>query len=161
MTDPSLIATGAYNTANEPSILIEYEYIYDPQLVNPATRSLAIKDLAYQTYIGLEDYFNKNTNVSAENNYNPSTLYAWNGLGTNKNSTSTDIYALQTALIMDGDYPPLGKTKNDCPHSGSFGACTVSALTAFQKKNGITGETGTVGQKSFDILGAIYDGKNS
>ncbi len=161
IADPELIATGAYNTANMPSILIEYEYIYEPQLVNPATRSLAIKDLAYQTYLGLEDYFTQNTNVSVENNYNPSTLYTWNGLGTNKNSTSTDIYALQTALIMDGDYPPAGKTMNACPHSGTFGACTESALKAFQNKNGITGETNVVGEKSFKILNAIYSGNAS
>ncbi len=161
IADPELIATGAYNTANMPSILIEYEYIYEPQLTNPATRSLAIKDLAYQTYLGLKDYFNQNPNVSVKNNYNPSTLYAWNGLGDNKNSTSTDIYALQTALIMDGDYPPAGKTKNDCPHSGTFGACTESALAAFQNKNGITGEKNIVGQKSFDILNNIYTGQTS
>ena len=161
MADPTLIATGAYDTAKMPSILIEYEYIYEPQLVNPATRSLALKDLAYQTYLGLEDYFNQNTEVSVKNNYNPSTIYTWNGLGTDKNSTSTDIYAMQTALIMDGDYPSTGKTKNDCPHSGTFGACTVSALSAFQKKNGITGENGIVGEKSFEILNSIYSGKTS
>ncbi len=157
IADPELIAVGSDNTSNAASMLIEYEYIYEPQLVNPATRSLAMKDLAYQTYLGLKDYFDQNQNISTENGYNPSTLYTWNS-GTNKNSTSTDIYALQTALIMDGDYPPAGKTKNDCPHSGSFGACTVSALSAFQKKNNIVGENGIVGQKSFDILGAIYNG---
>ena len=161
IADPELIATGAYNTATMPSILIEYEYIYEPQLASPVTRSLAIKDLAYQTYLGLEDYFNHNANVSVENNYNPSTLYTWNGLGVNKNSNAEDIYALQTALIMDGDYPPAGKSKNDCPHSGTFGTCTQEALAAFQNKNNIVGETGTVGQKSFNILNAIYTGKNS
>lgn len=158
--DPELIATGADNTSKAASMLIEYEYIYQPELTNPKVRSLALKDFAYQTYLGLQDYFTQNNGVSAEDQYNPSLLYAWNGLGMNKDSSNPeDIYALQTSLIMDGDYPPAGKTKNDCPHSGIFGTCTFEALQAFQDKNGITGEDGTVGSKSFAILNKIYSGK--
>jgi N-acetylmuramoyl-L-alanine amidase len=52
--DPELIAVGANDSA---SLLIEYAYIYEPQFTDPVTRSLAIKDLAYQTYLGLEDFF--------------------------------------------------------------------------------------------------------
>lgn len=155
--DPELIAVGANNTADAASMLIEYDFIYEPQFVNPKVRSLALKDLAYQTYLGLQDFFTKNGNVSAANSYDPSSLYAWDIPVAGKNSNPEDIYALQTALIMDGDYPPAGKTKNDCPHSGTFGACTQVALKAFQKKNGITGE-GIDGPKTFALLRNIYGG---
>lgn len=155
--DPELIAVGANNTADAASMLIEYDYIYEPQFVNPKVRSLALKDLAYQTYLGLQDFFTKNNNVSVTSSYHPSSLYAWNTPVTGKNSNPDDIYALQTALLMDGDYPPAGKTKNDCPHSGTFGACTSAALAAFQKKNGITGESAG-GPKTFSLLSKIYAG---
>ena len=153
--DPELIAVGANNTADAASMLIEYDYIYEPQLVNPAVRSLALKDFAYQTYLGLQDFFNQNTNVTAVSSYNPESLYAWNTPVTGKNSNPEDIYALQTALIMDGDYPPAGKTKNDCPHSGTLGACTEEAVAAFQTKNGISGQS-IGGANTFSLLNHIY-----
>ena len=64
--DPELIAVGVGNTADAASMLIEYDYIYEPQFVNPKVRSLALKDLAYQTYLGLQDFFTKNANVSVD-----------------------------------------------------------------------------------------------
>ncbi len=153
--DPELIAVGVGNSADAASMLIEYDYIYESQFVNPKVRSLALKDLAYQTYLGLQDFFTKNSSVSATNVYNPSSLYAWKIPVTGKNSNPEDIYALQTALLMDGDYPPTGKTKNDCPHSGTFGACTQAAIQEFQKKNGIAGES-VGGLHTFTLLNKIY-----
>lgn len=155
--DPELIAVGVGNSADAASMLIEYDYIYEPQFVNPKVRSLALKDLAYQTYLGLQDFFTKNSSVSVTNAYNPSSLYTWDTPVTGKNSNPEDIYALQTALLLDGDYPPAGKTKNDCPHSGTFGVCTQTALQTFQKKNGITGE-GAGGPKTFILLSKVYAG---
>jgi N-acetylmuramoyl-L-alanine amidase len=55
--DPKLIAVGQNDTAKAASILIEYGYIYEPQFTNPEIRSLALKDLANQTYLGIEDFF--------------------------------------------------------------------------------------------------------
>jgi N-acetylmuramoyl-L-alanine amidase len=55
--DPELIAVGANNTADAASMLIEYSYIYEPQLDNPVTRDAFIKNLALQTYLGLQDFF--------------------------------------------------------------------------------------------------------
>jgi N-acetylmuramoyl-L-alanine amidase len=155
--DPELIAVGANNTADAASMLIEYDYIYEPQFVNPKVRSLALKDLAYQTYLGLQDFFTKNNAVAVTSSYHPSSLYTWSTPVTGTNSNPEDIYALQTALLMDGDYPPAGKTKNDCPHSGTFGACTKAALKAFQNKNGIAGESAG-GPKTFSLLSRIYSG---
>ena len=157
--DDQLIAMGSYDTAKIATMLIEYDYIYEPQFVNPQVQTIALKDLAYQTYLGLQDYYNGNTNVVATSSYNPSAnVYAWNTPVASANSNPDDIYAMQTALIMDGDYPPKGKTKNDCPHSGTFGSCTKLAITAFQKKNNIISET-SFGTKTFNLLNNIYNGK--
>lgn len=56
--EPELIAVGSNNTADAASVLIEYGYIYEPQFKDSESRSKAIKDLAYQTYLGLHDFFN-------------------------------------------------------------------------------------------------------
>ena len=153
--DPELIAVGANNTSDAASMLIEYDYLYEPQFVNPKVRSLALNDLAYQTYLGLQDFYNNNTEVNATSSYEPKLLYDWKKPVTGKNSNPKDIYAMQTALIMDGDYPPVGKSKNDCPHSGIIGSCTNAALKAFQKKYLIIGES-MGGNKTFNKLNSIY-----
>ncbi len=153
--DQKLIAVGAHNTAHAASMLIEYDYIYEPQFLNPKVRSLALKDLAYQTYLGLQDFFTKNDAVTARVSYHPATLYPWTTPVTGKHSTPKDIYALQTALLMDDDFPPPGKNKNNCPHSGIFGTCTAAALAMFQKKNGISGENAG-GSETFRLLNKIY-----
>ncbi len=161
VADPQLIGIGAYNTAKPAAILIEYDYIYEPQFVNPLTRSIALKDLAYQTYLGLQDYYTGNDNVTATSSYEPSkNIYDWTEPVTSASSNAEDIYAMQTALIMDGDYPPAGMTRNECPHSGAIGTCTNLSVKAFQKKYGITGEN-TFGQKTFSLLNAIYDEKEN
>ncbi len=157
--DPELIALGANNTSKAASILIEYDYIYEPQFVNPEVRSIAFKDLAYQTYLGLQDFYNHNDGITATSSYYPNeNVYAWNTQVTSVNSNPEDIYALQTSLIMDGDYPPKGMSRNDCPHSGTIGTCTKSAILAFQKKYGISGES-AFGTKTFNLLNGIYNGK--
>jgi peptidoglycan hydrolase-like protein with peptidoglycan-binding domain len=118
-------------------------------------RSLALKDLAYQTYLGLQDFFIKNNNITVTSSYNPALLYAWNTPVIGSNSDPKDIYALQTALIMDGDFPPKGENKNACPHSGILGPCTKAAVQEFQKKNNISNES-IFGSKTFGMLNAIY-----
>ena len=155
--DPELIAVGANNTSDAASMLIEYDYLYEPQFTNLDVRSLALKDLAYQTYLGLQDFFTSASAVTATSSYNPASLYAWKTPVKGKGSDPRDIYALQTALILDGDYPAVGSTRNECPHSGSFGPCTEAALKAFQKKGGIAGE-GPAGAKTWALLSRIYSG---
>jgi len=56
--EPELIAIGSNNTADAASMLIEYSYIYEPQFTDPTDRSRVIKDMAFQTYLGLDDFFN-------------------------------------------------------------------------------------------------------
>lgn len=157
--DPDLIAIGAYNTTNSASMLIEYGYIYEPQFTNPAVRSSTLKDLAFQTYLGVQDFFGSGNDVSLA--YDTLMLpHAWkDDLSSSKGSTD-DVLALQSALLLDGVYPGNGKTKNDCPRSGRIGPCTLDALNMFQKKYGITGESGVVGDKTRDLLNSKYSVKS-
>lgn len=58
-----LIAIGSYNSASAASMLIEYGYIYEKQFTDPAEREIILKDLAYQTHLGIQDFFkNAQTN---------------------------------------------------------------------------------------------------
>lgn len=152
---PDLIAIGAYNTTNSASMLIEYGYIYEPQFTNPEVRSSTLKDLAFQTYLGLQDFFGAGNDVSLA--YDTLMLpHSWkNELSSGKGS-SEDVLALQSALLIDGVYPGNGKTKNDCPRSGKIGPCTLSAIEAFQKKYGITDESNIVGEKTREMLNNKY-----
>lgn len=54
--DQQLIAVGSNASREGTSLLIEYGYIYEPQFVHPAARSIIMKSLAEQTYLGIKDY---------------------------------------------------------------------------------------------------------
>lgn len=56
--EPDLIAVGAHDTVDAASMLIEYGYIYESSFSATTTRSQAFNNLAYETYLGLEDFFN-------------------------------------------------------------------------------------------------------
>lgn len=153
--EPDLIAIGAYNTTNAASMLIEYGYIYEPQFQNEEVRSRTLKDLAFQTYLGLQDFFGSGNDVSFA--YDTLMLpHSWTNVVSSNKGSSEDVLALQSALLLDGLYPGNGKTKNDCPRSGRVGPCTLSALEAFQKRYGITGESGYVGERTRLILNGKY-----
>ena len=153
--EPDLIAIGAHNTANAATMLIEYSYIYEPQMLNTSVRSLFLKDLAYQTYLGIQDFFN----ASADQGLAYDTLmlpHTFNSSIDARHASSTEVVSLQTALLLDGVYPPVNRSLNDCPRSGSFGACTKAALDVFQKNNSISDEKGIVGPKTRDVLNSLY-----
>jgi hypothetical protein len=156
--DQDLIAIGSYNTMDAPSMLIEYGYIYEPQYSEEKVRDLIIKDLAFQTYLGIQDFFGSGNDVSFD--YDTLTLpYLWKE-NLNKNSTDKEaILALQSALYVEKLYPGNGYTKNECPRTGKFGPCTLNSLEAFQNKYGITGEKGVVGRKTLEILNDKYSVK--
>jgi N-acetylmuramoyl-L-alanine amidase len=150
-----LIAIGAHNTANAASMLIEYGYIYEPQFQDPTVRSKTLKDMAFQTYLGLQDFFGSGNDVSFA--YDTLMLpHAWDDNLSKGTSNSEDALALQSALLLEGFYPGAGKTKNDCPRTGKIGPCTLDALSAFQKRYGIKGEEGFVGEKTRLILNGKY-----
>ncbi len=156
--EPDLIAIGADNTSDAASMLIEYGYIYEPQFVNPLLRSAALKDMAFQTYLGLQDFFDSKSVVNSAVSYDTLLIpHQWREVITkNSASSSQDIYALQTALVIDGIYPPGEKSLNDCPRTGSLGPCTITAVDMFQKRYGITDEKGIVGVKTRSILNGRF-----
>jgi len=155
-----LIAVGAYNSVNAASMLIEYGYIYEPQFNDPELKGLAIRDLAFQTYLGLQDFFDDKSPTNLFGTYDTSLMpYTWTSPITDNKYSSKDVYSLQTALVMEGDYPPNNKSMNDCPRTGSFGNCTKTAVESFQKKRGVTGEYGMVGIKTLEELNKSYSVK--
>lgn len=156
--ESELIAIGVYNTADAPSMLIEYGYIYEPQFADKNTRDLAIKDFAFQTYLGIQDFFGSGNDYSLA--YDTLMLpYRWQREIKINDGPSKDILALQTALQSKGLYPPTSRNKNDCPRTGTFGSCTKAALIEFQSKNGIKDENGIVGPKTLEVLNKEYGNK--
>lgn len=153
--DQDLIAIGSYNTLDAPSMLIEYGYIYETRFNDKRVRETLLKDLAFQTYLGIQDFFGGPNDVSLA--YDTLMLpHSWRDDVNNKSANMDDVLALQTALTLEGLYPTNGKTKNDCPITGKFGPCTAEALENFQKKYGITGEKGIVGNRTKNILNSEY-----
>jgi hypothetical protein len=131
--DQDLIAVGSNNSLNSASMLIEYGYIYEPQFLNPETRDMALRDLAYQTYLGLIDFFDPDMANYNSLAYDTTILpYSWEK--PLEKASSKDIFALQTAFIYDSIYPPKGYSKNDCPRSGKIGPCTKASLQTFSEK---------------------------
>ena len=161
VNEPDLIAIGANDTAASASMLIEYSYIYEQQLQDPAIRSIFLKELAYETYLGLQDFFEPSKAAAQALTYDSLVFpHSWAGPVVGKNASSTEVFALQTALINDGEYPPSGMSMNDCPRTGKIGACTTSAIKAFQDKYGITGDIkGVAGPETIYKLDQLYSAK--
>jgi N-acetylmuramoyl-L-alanine amidase len=156
--EQDLIAIGAYNTTDAPSMLIEYGYIYQPEFIDPKIRESNLKDLAFETYLGIQDFFGSGNDVS----FAFDTLmlpYSWKENISKDNFNKNDVLALQTALILEGVYPSGGQTKNECPRTGKYGQCTAEAIASFQKKYNIKGEKEMVGEETKKILNNKYSGQ--
>ncbi|MEK7568879.1 MAG: N-acetylmuramoyl-L-alanine amidase [Patescibacteria group bacterium] len=153
--EQDLIAIGSYNSVDGASMLIEYGYIYEPQFKIQSVRDLVIKELAFQTYLGLADFFGETSLIVGPHQ---STLLPYEGRDAVKKtgSANKDVLAFQAALIDKGFYPPQFSTKNDCPLSGVFGQCTRTALAVFQREFDIRGEQGTIGAKTRAKLRALF-----
>lgn len=152
--EPELIAIGSNNTSDAASMLIEYSYIYEPQLHDAVIRNLTVRDMAYETYLGLQDFFDPKANSNQSG-----TLvlpHIWNNNLTEADITSEEIFALQTALMTEGVYPPLGKSKNDCPRTGIIGPCTRAALQTLKDKYQIADEQEILGVKTRKVLNDRY-----
>lgn len=156
--DQELIAIGSRNTLDAPSMLIEYGYVYEPQFSDPTVRDSTLKDLAFQTYLGLQDFFGGPNDISIA--YDTLMLpHSWIGDISKKNADKNDVLALQSALIVEGVYPPSDKSKNDCPRTGRLGPCTLSALNQFQNKYGIKDEVNIVGEQTKKVLNDRYSAR--
>ncbi|OGZ96055.1 MAG: hypothetical protein A2847_01310 [Candidatus Sungbacteria bacterium RIFCSPHIGHO2_01_FULL_50_25] len=155
--DQELIAIGSNNTVDGAALLIEYGYIYEPHLQNIVIRQKAISDLAFQTYLGIMDFFESDPKKeSYETRLLP---YKWQEDIFRASAAKKDTLSLQAALIIEGLYPPAGSSLNECPMSGNFGACTEKAVKAFQGKYGILPQTGYAGEKTRAKLNELYGAK--
>ncbi len=146
--DQELIAIGSNDALDTSAILVEYGYIYEPQFTHPEIRKEILDDLAYQTYLGIKDFFGEKPTVTKNNKF----LFK-KDLEQGKDR-KLDHYMLQKQLALLGVYPPLGKTLNDCPVAGYFGECTKEAVINFQKQNNLP-TTGYVGEMTRKILNSL------
>lgn len=135
--DSELIAVGAFNSVESIALLIEYGYIYEPQFLDAKLRPIVLKELAYQTYFGIKNFFEPASFTIAETTLLP---HYWGQDLVGKEKNNLDVFVLQVFLRLHDLYPPNDNYK-DCPIAGSFGNCTSVALKNFQKKYGLK-ETG-------------------
>ncbi len=132
--DQELIAIGSNNSASDAALLIEYGYIYEPQFQDSSVRPVAIADYAYQTYLGLQDFF-KDPILPTYGSV--SFPYDWTKVTGKTNEHGPEVYALQAALHYLGFYPPKGKNFSDCPVSGVVRTCTRSSILEYQRARGL------------------------
>jgi hypothetical protein len=142
--DQQLIAIGSNNSASDASLLIEYGYIQESQFQIASVRPLAIADYAFQTYLGLQDFFKDPITATYGSVSFP---YDWTKVTGAKNEKGPEVYALQAALHYLGAYPPIGKNFNDCPVSGMAGPCTRLAVLQYQRSHGLEA-TGMLGPQT-------------
>ncbi len=149
--DQELIAIGSKNTLNAVSLLIEYGYIYEPYYEYSIIRNRVVKELAYQTFRGVQDFFDHRTMITmpVETDILP---YIWEHDLQRSDTPSVDVLALQTALGVNGFYPPVPSDRHECPLTGIIGPCTLRALAQFQLAHEISGEADVVGPKSRALL---------
>ncbi len=148
--DQELIAIGSNNSVDGAALLIEYGYIYEPQFQEASVLPTVVADYAYQTYLGLQDFFHDPVYPT----YGSISLpYDFANVTAKKDESGAGVYALQVALRHLGYYPPVGKTFAECPVAGVVGACTQSALKAYQSAHDLEA-TGLLGPKTRSVLSA-------
>lgn len=150
--DRELIAVGAYNTAEMPSLLIEYGYIYEPRITEGA-RNEVFTDYAHATASGVKDFFGSNGISRTGTKVLPYT-FASDVTATTTPDTR-GLYALQAALRDRGFYPGSEASLVECPVSGLMNVCTKASLKAFQAANGLE-QTGTFGPSTRMALNTVY-----
>ena len=152
--DQELIAMGRYNTSDAPSMLIEYGYIYESQFIDPNVQNKVLKNTAFQIFLGVRDFFEK---TPPTRDLRTTLLpHQWNKNLIKSKKNNGDVLALQTALMLEGFYPPDQKTKNECPITGIFGPCTMEAVDLFQSKYQIINEDTAVGTTTRKLLNEKY-----
>lgn len=151
--DQELIALGSYNTLDSIGLLVEYGYIYEPQFVEKENRDLVIKDMAYQTYLGITDFFDKKKYIGE---YWKSTLlpFVWTNI-VDSGDKGPQVASLQAALVLEGLYPPQKLPSDDCPVTGIYRKCTFEAVKDFQKRYGIK-SSGRAGPNTIKKLNELY-----
>lgn len=147
--DQELIAVGSNGSREKISLLIEYGYIYESQFKTPEVREKILREMAYQTYLGVVDFFEASGATLAEE----TTLfpYTFTRNLTKGEKHSADVLHLQGVLHTIGFYPPDGKTLSDCPINGIFGNCVERAVKDFQSAHDLS-TTGSVGPQTREKL---------
>ena len=121
----------------------------EPQFDTKVGQNKTIDEFAWQTYLGLNDFF---TTEKVK------TLPLATGLSNLTEQVEKipqdrgAVLDLQKTLLLTGAYPPAGKTLEQCPLSGNYGNCTKTALTFFQERDSIAGEKGRIGIKTLESL---------
>ena len=160
--DQNLIALGANGSLDTPALLIEYGYIYEPQFLSDSLRPLILRELALQTYAGVNQYFNRK--VISENGFSTFLLpHIWKE-EIKEGNRNGDVLSLQAALIQEGVYPPEGRGIKECSLTGSFRRCTQKAVAAFQEKYqeeiltplDLISGSGFVGEATLKKLNQLY-----
>lgn len=127
--DQKLIAIGANVSRQNVSALIEYGYIYESQILSKNIRDVFLKELAFQTYLGIREYLRK------ENNQDTTLLpHTWDKNMKKGKGSSEDVLSLQMALKQESLFPPNNKSLQECALDGIFGNCTNQAVIDFQEK---------------------------
>ena len=156
--DRDLIAIGAYNTSEVPSLLIEYGYIYEPRITGEGARDAVFRDFAYQTALGVKDFFGSPGRPRFATKALPY-QFSSDVLATTTASTTPQdaesIYALQASLRSLGFYPGTEASLAECPVSGILNVCTGLAVKAFQASKGIE-QTGTLGPQTRVALNSAF-----
>lgn len=132
--DQELIAIGSNGSLKSAAVLMEYGYIYEPQLQTPEVREVFLNEMAFQTYRGVKKFFDPGYDGPAGLHGSALLPYRWERPMRSGMRGSADIFVLQIALAREGLYPPEGTTLTECPIVGSFGPCTARAVRAFQER---------------------------
>lgn len=157
--DQELVAIGANGSLNGAALLVEYGYIYESHLTSALSRDI-MRELAYQTYLGLKKYFEPRA-VLADTTLLP---YQWESPLKKGMRASRGVLSLQFALHSQGVFPPPGRGLEECPFTGNFGDCTEEAVLMFQKKYadevlnplGLSRGTGQAGSATLKKLQELY-----
>lgn len=157
LEDRELIAIGAYNTAEVPSLLIEYGYIYEPRITGEGARSEVFSDFAYQTALGVKDFFGSPGRAQFGTKVLPYQFTTDLLATTTASSTvpARGIYALQAALADKGFYPGTEASFAECPISGITNICLLAAVKAFQASKGLE-QTGSLGPSTRQALNSAF-----
>ena len=154
LEDRELIAVGAYNTSEVPSLLIEYGYIYEPRITGSGARSEVLTDFAFQTALGVKDFFGSPGRARFSTKVLPY-QFTSDVLATSTSNNVRGIYALQTALSSLGHYPGTEAALSVCPMSGITNECMSPSLKAFQAAKGLE-QTGTFGPATRAALNSSF-----
>lgn len=144
-----LIAMGAYNSVAVPRALVEYSYIYEPQLQDNFF-AVTANVLARGTASGIFDFL-AGKKVANQTNLD----YFWQKDLSVSKKPSAGVLALQYALSELGFYPAKNLTRVSCPFTGIFGNCTTKALNAFQASRNLS-QTGMAGPATRQLLNQIF-----